>query len=154
MRLWLLRHGEAVAQARSDAERELTARGRQQVDQAAAHLRRRPLAAIIASPYVRAQQSAGRVCQTLGLAARIQTCDWLTPECDPREVLRQLDAVSGDELLLVGHQPLLGALAGLLIHGHLQQPLALHTASLVELEGELLAAGTLELRALFHPQSP
>ncbi|MGH8353342.1 MAG: histidine phosphatase family protein, partial [Pseudomonas sp.] len=58
MRLWLLRHGEAEPQARSDAERALTKHGRKEVLKAAGHLAGRPLAAILASPYVRAQQTA------------------------------------------------------------------------------------------------
>jgi phosphohistidine phosphatase len=152
MRLWLLRHGEAEVQARSDAERALTSRGRQEVRQAAVQLEGRVLGAILVSPYVRAQQTAALVCSALGFTGRVDTVPWLTPDSDPREVLRQLDQYSQGELLLVTHQPLVGALAGLLIHGHRQQAVPMHTASLAELEGEVLAAGLMELLALVHPQ--
>lgn len=152
MRLWLLRHGEAEAQARSDAERRLTPRGCQEVRQAAVQLEGRALGAILVSPYVRAQQTAALIREALGFTGGIHTVPWLTPDGDPREVLRQLDHYPQDELLLVSHQPLVGALAGLLIHGHRQQPLPMHTASLAELEGDVLAAGLMDLLALVHPQ--
>jgi phosphohistidine phosphatase len=152
MRLWLLRHGQAEAQARSDAERALTAHGREEVRQVAVQLQGRRLGAILASPYVRAQQTAALVREALGFTDGIHTVPWLTPDSDPREVLKQLDRYAQDELLLVTHQPLVGALAGLLIHGHRQQPLAMHTASLAELDGDLLAAGAMDLLAVVHPQ--
>ena len=41
MRLWLLRHGQAEAEARTDAARELTAHGRGEVRQSIEHLRGR-----------------------------------------------------------------------------------------------------------------
>ncbi|MDH1262818.1 MULTISPECIES: phosphohistidine phosphatase SixA [unclassified Pseudomonas] len=151
MRLWLLRHGQAEPRARSDAERALTAHGRDEVRQAAVQLQGRPLSGILASPYVRAQQTAELVREVVGFSGAIQTVPWLTPESDLREALVELDACAEGEWLLVTHQPLVGALGGLLIHGHRQQPLPMHTASLAELEGEVLAAGTLELLALVHP---
>ncbi|MDP3816716.1 phosphohistidine phosphatase SixA [Pseudomonas sp.] len=151
MRLWLLRHGEAEPSARSDAERNLTAHGRQQVREAAVQLQGRPLGAMLVSPYVRAQQTAALVAETLGFGGAVQTVPWLTPDSDPRQVLLQLDAYPLDELLLVTHQPLVGALGGLLVHGNRQQALPMYTASLAELEGEMAVAGLMNLLALVHP---
>ncbi|MCY1279176.1 Phosphohistidine phosphatase SixA [compost metagenome] len=151
MRLWLLRHGEAEPQARTDAERHLTAHGRKEVTQTAAQLDGRPLAAILASPYVRAQQTAEQVREVLGLRLPITTVPWLTPDSAPGAALRQLDAYEGQEVLLVSHNPFIGELGGLLVHGHRQQPLPMRTASLAELDGELFAAGSMELLALVHP---
>jgi phosphohistidine phosphatase len=152
VKLWLLRHGEAEPHARSDPERELTRHGRKEVLQAAAVLAGRPLLAIVASPYVRAQQTAELVREALGFAGAVGTAPWLVPDCDPREALRYLDEHDEAELLLVSHQPLIGSLGGLLIHGHRQDPLPMRTASLAELEGEVLAAGSMYLCALHHPQ--
>ena len=151
MTLWLLRHGQAGVHAASDAQRELTDFGRQEVLQSAAHLAGQPLVAIIASPYVRAQQTAQLVRQQLGFQRAIITAPWLTPSGDAREVIRQLDAYEGQDVLLVSHQPLIGELGGWLVHGHRQQPLPMHTASLAQLQGELVAAGSLQLLALLHP---
>ncbi|MDM9650714.1 phosphohistidine phosphatase SixA [Pseudomonas wenzhouensis] len=151
MRLWLLRHGQAEPQAASDAARELTAHGRQEVQQAAAQLLGRPLTAIMASPYVRAQQTAELVRLELGFSGSVQTVSWLTPDSDPRDALKYLDEREHAEVLLVSHQPLIGALGGLLVHGHRQEPLPMRTASLAELEGDIPAAGLMELLALIHP---
>lgn len=130
-----------------DAVRELTGRGRQQILIMGALLREQSLSAVYVSPYVRAQQSA----RLLGLPSGLElhTVPWLIPETEPTQVLRQLDGQGS--VLLVAHQPLLGELAGLLQHGHRQQPLALGTANLVELEGEVLAAGLMELNAVHRP---
>ena len=152
MRLWLLRHGEAEPQAASDAARELTAHGRQEVQQVAAQLLGRPLTAIMASPYVRAQQTAELVRLELGFSGSVQTVSWLTPDSDPRDALKYLDEREHAEVLLVSHQPLIGALGGLLVHGHRQEPLPMRTASLAELEGDIPAAGLMELLALIHPR--
>lgn len=154
MRLWLLRHGQAEPRASSDEARELTAHGRQEVLQSAAQLAGRPLTAIIASPYVRAQQTAELVREALGFSGTLITARWLTPDSDPRAALRHLDDSSeGDgDILLVSHQPFIGALGGLLQHGHLEEALPMRTASLAELEGEVVAAGLLNLLSLTHPQ--
>ncbi|MEO4046644.1 phosphohistidine phosphatase SixA [Pseudomonas sp. CAU 1711] len=149
MKLWLLRHGEAEPRARSDAERALTEHGRKEVRKSARRLRGEALAHILVSPYRRAQQSAELVREALGLDLPLTTLDWLTPDDDPRQVAGRLYAYSGD-CLLVSHNPLLGQLGGFLLQGHLQEPLLLHTASLVELEGETIP-GLMRLVGLYHP---
>lgn len=151
MKLWLLRHGEAEPLARNDAERNLTAHGRQQVREAVARLQGRALQGVLASPYVRAQQTAELACETLGFNGARETVAWLTPDSDLRQVIRELDTYPFDELLLVTHQPLVGALAGLLLHGHRQQPLVMNTASLALLEGDALVAGLMTLTVHQHP---
>ena len=77
---------------------------------------------------------------------------WLTPDDDPREVLGFLDERSERNLLLVSHQPLVGALGGLLVHGNRRDPLPMSTASLAELEGDFAAAGLMTLVSLHHPR--
>ena len=151
MTLWLLRHGEAEARARSDAERPLTERGRKEVRRNAERLRGRPLQFILASPYLRAQQTAEIVREVLGLALPLTTVDWATPDDSPREAANRLDSYPG-HCLLVSHNPLLGQLAGFLQHGHLQEPLLLHTASLVELDGAAAIPGLMQLAGLYHPE--
>lgn len=150
MKLWLLRHGEAEPQARTDAQRELTRHGRKQVMRSAAQLLDRPLTCILASPYVRTQQSAQLLRETLGGTAEIITVPWLTPDANLAELLRHLDAYSDQELLLVTHQPLVGDLAGMLVHGHRQSPLPMQTASLAQLDGEFVLAGAMLLTSLQH----
>lgn len=134
MKLWVLRHGEAESHAPSDAQRNLTERGREEVLHSAAHLIGQPISAIIASPYVRAQQTAQLVREALGFVPEIRTVSWLTPDGNPLQVLEKLD--TDDNVLLVSHQPLVGNLISFLQHGHQRQPQPMHTASLAELEGD------------------
>ncbi len=149
MKLWILRHGEAQAHARTDAERKLTEHGRAEVLRSAAHLIGQPIDAILASPYVRAQQTAQLVRETLGFETDIRTVPWLTPEGNPQQVLEKLD---GDvNVLLVSHQPLVGSLIGFLQQGHLRQPHPMSTASLAELEGEFPLAGLMSLVSVKNP---
>lgn len=149
MKLWILRHGEAEAHARTDAERSLTERGRAEVLRSAAHLIGQPLGAIIASPYVRAQQTARLVREALGFVPDIRTVPWLTPEGSPEQVLAHL--VAEDNVLLVSHQPLVGNLISFLQHGHSRQPQPMYTASLAQLEGEFALAGLMSLVSVKNP---
>ncbi|MFI8483160.1 phosphohistidine phosphatase SixA [Pseudomonas sp. NPDC078700] len=150
MRLWLLRHGEAQPSAASDAVRPLTAHGQDQVRKAALQLEGRPIRQIIASPYLRTQQTAALVAEVLGYKSPIITAPWLTPDSQSRNVIRQLDVFADEEVLLVTHQPLVGDLVGLLVHGHREQPLPMMTASLAELDGPMVAAGAMDLLAVVH----
>ncbi len=150
MKLWVLRHGEAEPRANTDAERRLTAHGREQVLRSAAHLLGQPLQAIIASPYVRAQQTAVLVHGALGCVEPVRTVPWLTPDSDVQQVIGEVERLGLEQVLLVSHQPLVGTLVGLLEHGHGQQPAPLSTASLAELDGDWPLAGLMTLRALHH----
>ncbi|MGA6097122.1 phosphohistidine phosphatase SixA [Stutzerimonas marianensis] len=152
MKLWLLRHGEAEPRARTDAQRNLTEAGRAEVQSSAAALRGQPLQAILASPYARAQQTAEIVRQTIGFEGRVETVPWATPDSDLGDALLYLDRRSEQSLLLVTHQPFVGALGGWLVSGHRETPLPMATASLAELEGEQIAAGLMHLLDLKHPR--
>ena len=149
MKVWILRHGEAQAHARTDAERNLTEHGRAEVLRSAAHLIGQPLGAIIASPYVRAQQTAQLVRDVLGFEREILTVPWLTPDEDVRQVLEKLD--TDDDVLLVSHQPLVGSLISFLQHGHQRQPQPMYTASLAQLEGDFPLAGLMSLVGVKNP---
>lgn len=150
MKVWVLRHGEAEAHARSDDQRQLTDHGRKQVLKSAGHLLGQPLDKIIASPYVRAQQTAALVHQALGFDKPVVTVSWLTPDIDPDQVIAELDALEEQAVLLVSHQPLVGQLVGLLVDGNRQAAGPMNTASLAELEGAYPLAALMTLRSLRH----
>jgi len=150
MKLWVLRHGEAEPYgSRPDSERALTAHGREEALRSAAKLIGQPISAIYASPYLRAQQTAQLVREALGFEPEIRTVEWLTPDNRAQAVAEQL--VSVDYALLVSHNPLVGNLLGYLQHGHVQQPEAVKTAGLAELEGDLPLAGAMKLNGIKHP---
>lgn len=151
MNLWLLRHGEAEPRARTDAQRCLTDAGRAEVRRSAAHLLGRPLQAILASPYERAQQTAELVREVLGSDLAVETVPWLTPDSDVDQAMLYLARRSEGDLLLVTHQPFVGALGGWLVNGLRGAPVPMATASLAELQGEGVAAGLMHLVSLRHP---
>ena len=148
MKVWLLRHGEAEAQAVNDSERRLTPHGRDEVEAVSAVLIGRPLIAIYASPYVRAQESAAIVKRITACPGDLITVPWLTPETSPKMAFEQMSHEDDRDVLFVAHQPLLGALSALLAHGETSRPFALSTAALVELEGASILAGDMSLKAI------
>lgn len=153
MKLWILRHGQAEPQAASDAQRQLTGTGRQEAASMAQRLVGEPLDVILASPYVRAQQTADLVRQQLGLRRAIVTVDWATPEDEPMAVLDHLAERSEANILLVSHQPLVGQLLSLAVDGHRQGHYPMPTAGLACLQMALPAAGAAALLELSTPAS-
>jgi len=111
MRLYLVRHGDAVA-AEVDAERPLSPRGMDQARRTAALLCEIGAApvAIEHSPKARARQTAEIVAAALGKRAALAVNDGINPDDDPTPVAQAIARRSGD-LILVGHLPFLPRLA-------------------------------------------
>jgi phosphohistidine phosphatase len=150
-RLWILRHGEAERHTQRDSERELTVRGEEDARAAGEYLAQvmSPALRIFASPYRRAQQTAQ--CVLLALPGKqLTTVEWLTPDEDPLAALDELEKLPDTEVLLVSHQPLVSALAGLLVDGDYRAGPAMGTASLAELELSMVTPGGARLTALRH----
>ncbi|WP_462383266.1 phosphohistidine phosphatase SixA [Pseudomonas sp. Marseille-QA0892] len=148
MKLWLLRHGEAEAQADRDQNRRLTQYGQDQVRAVSAKLAQQRLGRILVSPYVRAQETAHIVQDALKHDVQMTTVSWLTPDTPVDETFSHLEAPDSGDLLLIAHQPLLGTLCSLLVYGSTDRAFPLSTAALVELEAELVLAGSMALRAI------
>lgn len=109
---------------------------------------------ILASPYVRAQQTAELVREQLQMRRGIVTVDWATPDDDPLAVLDHLAERSEGTVLLVSHQPLVGQLLSLAVEGHRQGHYPMPTAGLACLDMAVPAAGTAQLLELSNPASP
>lgn len=99
--LWLLRHGDA-ADGSPDAERPLTKKGERQARNAGRALKALgvELDACLASPKVRAAETARIACERLGTE----------PQLEPKLAGGPFDAQAlaaglGDHVLLVGHDP-------------------------------------------------
>lgn len=153
MRVWVLRHGQAEAHAVKDAHRRLTELGRQEALTMGLRLQDEALDIILASPYVRAQQTAELVREQVKLRRGIVTVDWATPDDDPLAVLDHLAERSEANILLVSHQPLVGQLLSLAIDGHRQAHYPMPTAGLACLDMALPAAGAAQLLELSDPAS-
>src|SRR3712207_3794902 len=99
--IWLLRHGEA-ADGSPDAERPLTDKGERQSRAAGKALKELgvEISACLASPKVRAADTAKLACESLGV----------DPQLEPKLAggpfaAEELAAGLGEHVLLVGHDP-------------------------------------------------
>ncbi len=117
MKLFVLRHGEAEAIASTDRQRQLTERGRQQI-QSMVERNQKALAdleLIYASPFVRTQQTVEEFMNCLsaftGKQYSHQSEDRLVPNSSPQQVLNMLCSLEDNaNVILVSHQPLVSEL--------------------------------------------
>jgi len=123
MRAYLVRHGEAKRED-VDPERHLTDRGAEEVRRIATEavdgLDARP-ARILHSGKARARQTAEIWGGLVG--ADVAQADGLSPNDDPATWASRLEG-EADGLMLVGHLPHLERLAGLLVTGDADRPVA------------------------------
>ena len=99
--IWLLRHGDA-ADGSPDAERPLTEKGERQARAAGAALKElgAGIDACLASPKVRAYETARLACEALGVEVQLE------PKLAGGPIqAEELAAGLGDHVLLVGHDP-------------------------------------------------
>lgn len=153
MRLIIVRHGEAEAYfgPLADAGRQLTPKGSSDVERlgerlAGAHFN---VQCIIASPYVRAQQTAALLARKLGGNDLLTTASELQPNGKPAAAINLADATGLDTVLLASHQPLVGRLLNLLV-GTDDLPMFMPACCAV-VEAETMAAGCAELVSFFSP---
>lgn len=125
MELILVRHAIAhdhdPTQWPDDSERPLTAAGEKRFEQAAAGLHRvaGDIGAVLCSPFTRAVQTARILSEVAGWPDA-QTLAELEPAGKPGEVIAAIEQRFRGRvgvLALVGHEPLLGELAGVLLAG-------------------------------------
>ena len=149
MELYLLRHGIAVERGtrgfEDDFARPLTAKGRRQLRKTADAMKRlgRHFDLILASPLLRAKQTAEIIAAELKLKKRLKYSNALAPGGVASILLRQLGRVkpAPEKILLVGHEPDLSRLISVLVTGSLQLQLDLKKGGLCKLEAETLRAG-------------
>ena len=113
MKLYIMRHGEAVPFADADRNRPLSEHGCWQVTEVARQISDLPLTGILTSPYLRARQTAELM--QAGMAATdipVICCDQLIPDAPVRVVPETIP--DGSCWLLVSHMPLVSRLVGLL----------------------------------------
>lgn len=143
MMLYLLRHGEAESQAASDAVRRLTPRGSREVESVARQFLASslPLQQCISSPYVRAMQTAQRFLGFVAPGLPLVQDAVLTPEVRASEVMRMLEGLQQQHVLLVSHNPLLSELNALLTEGNISHMQILATSELVAIDIDVIGLG-------------
>ena len=117
VRLYLVQHGEALPEE-VDPERHLSEEGLRDVEKVARFLRplKLPVSEVWHSGKPRAQQTAEVLARALAKKARVVRRDGLAPK-DPVRPLRTAVERFGNDLMIVGHLPLLEKLAASLVTG-------------------------------------
>lgn len=157
MRIVLYRHAPAETSDPQrwpdDLARPLTARGKARARRAArAIVQLEPgITHVLTSPAIRAHGTAEILCRALGASFEAGTMPSLVPGGSWRETLRVLAREAGDAVVvLVGHEPDLGKLAGVLLFGA-PAAVPLKKAGACAIEAESPAAGAGRLRWLWSP---
>ncbi|MGH8701891.1 MAG: phosphohistidine phosphatase SixA [Burkholderiales bacterium] len=135
MRVYLVQHGEAHAEEVSP-ERELTPRGRSDVERIAALLANGGVrvAKVCHSGKTRARQTAELLAARLAPGVTSEALAGINPN-DPVESLADRLRGWSEDALVAGHQPFMGKLVALLIAGRSEPPVvAYQQGSVVCLE--------------------
>ena len=125
MNIFLLRHGLAVEPESvgiaKDSERPLTPKGERKLWKIAQAIAALELSFdwVLASPYVRARQTAEIVAEALGLGNEIQLTESLVPAGSMKKLIELMNhrKPAPANVLLVGHEPYLSDLISVLISG-------------------------------------
>jgi phosphohistidine phosphatase len=148
MKLHILRHGDAVecGDPRYDeAERPLTAKGRQRTKLLAHALRQMEVSfdAVLSSPLTRARETAELVAGGLFLKFTPELTDHLGPTGSMEKLVAQVGALhpQPESVLLVGHEPYLSGLISLLCTGDIDLRLTMKKGGLCRLRVDELSCG-------------
>jgi phosphohistidine phosphatase len=118
MRIYLVRHGEAVPEedAGSDRDRWLAARGRESARVLGRLLREHGVTpdAILTSPLPRAVQTAELLASSLDYFGPIASRRCFEPGAQPRVAADEILA-AGDSVLIVSHEPAISTLGAFLL---------------------------------------
>jgi phosphohistidine phosphatase len=146
MNLYLLRHGIAADPSeprfKNDAERPLTPKGKRRLRQVtrAMGALRLSFDLILSSPFLRAKQTAEMVAKDFKLQKKLSFSDELKPGGNPRTLIQQLNErrPKPKTVLLVGHEPYLSKLIGVLTAGSTNMEMDLKKGGLCKLETDSL----------------
>lgn len=140
--LIIMRHAQADSEsAARDFDRPLTAEGRQEAWRQADWLRDKGIKpdVVLSSPAARARDTAITACEHLGIDPRRGQLIRSVYEASAGELIRLVEeAQPADCILLVGHNPGVSSLAGLLVGSYV----TLRPASMARLEFDPAVNGT------------
>ncbi|MEO6699857.1 MAG: phosphohistidine phosphatase SixA [Paraperlucidibaca sp.] len=156
MRLYLLRHADAAFEAERDELRPLTARGWAQAQDVADWLCGQVTGPVrvVASPLLRAQQTASVVSQALGLALASQMPE-LSSDGDPLRAETALSLLAGEgieDLIVVSHMPLIASLYAWIAEGTLTTGEAYDLAEVRVLALDIIAPGLGQVDGGYRPE--
>jgi phosphohistidine phosphatase len=118
MNLYIIRHAIAVDEYEEDSQRPLSDKGKKKMRQIAKGLRILGVDfdLILSSPYVRAKETAEILMEVFKIKQDVQFSENLVPMGDPDLLISEInEKYNATSIALVGHEPFLSALVGLLI---------------------------------------
>ncbi len=144
MNIYFLRHAIAVPRGTprfKDENRPLTKDGTRKMRAIAEGMRALKIEfdRIASSPYLRARQTADVVSEIFG--HEVEIWNSLIPDKDPRELIATLRKYSGENLLLVGHEPHLSQFISVLITGSPDAEIELKKGALCKVSSDDLIYG-------------
>ena len=149
-----MRHGDASFNAPTDAERQLSHWGHDQVQRQL--LERGAIFSDVTtayiSPFKRAKQTFAIIAQSMPSIASGADCEFIVPEASVtrfQDWAQQWSNVAHQSVLIVTHNPFVSNLVNHLCgfdHGRV----VMSTASIVELEGDVVAGRCMTLKQQFH----
>lgn len=149
MQLLLLRHADASASAVTDDLRPLSDKGRQQAQRVARFCKEHNIQPeiILSSPFLRTEETAQILAEELG--SELVLTAFLAAGMMPFAAMEELRAsLRFDCVMLVGHEPDLGALAGALLGAGNPGAIRFRKATLASLEVESMTCGGANLEFL------
>lgn len=149
MKIFIIRHAQAVTGNGDDPSRALDEQGQQQAKQLAHWLSEQSHGEfkLLSSPYLRAKQTASEIAGALN--SEIEEHATLTPNSSTEEALNTIYQYDQD-LILVSHQPLVGRLSSQLVDGdNTDQPWS--TAECRVLEGDVAHSACMQMKTLWYP---
>ncbi len=149
MKLYILRHGEAVERGDrrypNDVDRPLTLKGARRSRALARVLNDLDIqfGVILSSPLVRARETAEIVQHGMRLRGRIELTEHLAPMGDTEKLVHRLNDLGNtpESMLLVGHEPDLSSLISLLCTGGMDLSLTLKKGGLCRMQVDSLHPG-------------
>ncbi len=142
MNLYLIRHAIAVEDSErceDDSQRPLTDKGRKKMRSIAKGLRALGVEfdVILSSPYVRAADTAEILSDILKVKQEVQFSENLIPAGSPEALIAELnEKYTADSIALVGHEPFLSALIGLLVANTTNVDIALKKGGVCSLSAD------------------
>ena len=119
MRIYLVRHGDAVPEedAGSDRDRWLSAKGREHARVLGGLLREQGIVPdlIVASPLPRAAQTAELLANALDYLDVVQSWRCLEPSAQPRVAASQILNAGSGAAIVVSHEPAISSLGAFLL---------------------------------------
>ena len=142
MNLYLIRHAIAVDEGTAeleDSQRPLTDKGRKKMRQIARGLHALGVEfdLILSSPYLRAQETAEVLADVFKMKKKIIFSESLVPESEPEKVIAEInESHLVDSIALVGHEPHLSSLIGLLTSGNVNIDITLKKGGVCHLSAD------------------